>query len=128
VLNFYIFIHFMLIQYSVISHDRVHVEFFVMLKCRDASKYQTFFIPILLRSSSIVNVTQSYIATASDTDEIHRMHRYDECLGNKQQVCVQDVFKQNKMLHFLQYQSKSIDLIPNNGEQCAREIFNNQTQ
>jgi hypothetical protein len=92
-----------------------------MSKCPDARKCETLFAPSLLKLSSIINFTVSYIAYGSSSTNIQCMHGEEECIGNKQQLCVQNMCSQTTLLKFLQCQSKHLDNIPNNGEQCVQE-------
>lgn len=111
---------------SVISDTPVRVDFFVMSKCPDARKCELLFTSSLLELSSIINFTISYIAYEKSGNEIGCMHGPSECLGNKQQLCVQNMCSQTTLLKFLQCQSKSLENIPDNGEPCAREASDNQ--
>jgi len=106
---------------TIISDRPVHVDFFVMSKCPDARKCETLFAPTLLKLSSIINFTISYIAYETKPNQIECMHGPEECLGNKQQLCVQNMCSQTTLIKFLQCQSRSIENIPNNGEQCVNE-------
>jgi hypothetical protein len=106
---------------SVASDKPIRVDFFVMSKCPDARKCETLFAPSLLKLSPIINFTVSFIAFESKSNEIECMHGPDECLGNKQQLCVQDQCSQTTLIKFLQCQSRQIDGIPNNGERCVQE-------
>lgn len=108
--------------FVVISDRPVNVEFFVMSKCPDAHKCETLFAPALLKLSSIINFTLSFIAYESGSKEIECMHGADECLGNKQQLCVQHLYPQATFIRFLQCQAKHIDDIPNNGKKCAQDV------
>ncbi|CAF3741725.1 unnamed protein product [Rotaria magnacalcarata] len=110
---------------SGVSNNRVRVEFFVMSKCPDAMKCETLFLPSLLKLSSIVNFTLSFIAGETKLNEFSCMHGTDECLGNKQQLCIQDMYSQAIFIKYLQCQSKHIMTIPNNGEQCAKTTSEN---
>ncbi|CAF4711945.1 unnamed protein product, partial [Rotaria sp. Silwood2] len=110
---------------SVVPNNRVHVEFFVMSKCPDAMRCEISFLPSLLKLSSIINFTLSFIATEARLYEFHYMHGIDECMGNKQQLCIQNMYSQTTFIKYLQCQSKRIDMIPYNGEQCAREMSEN---
>ncbi len=92
-----------------------------MSKCPDARKCETLFAPTLLKLSSIINFTVSYIAKESKPNEFECMHGADECLGNKQQLCVQNTCSQTTFIKFLQCQSKQLQNIPSNGEQCVKE-------
>ncbi|CAF2787125.1 unnamed protein product [Rotaria sp. Silwood2] len=109
------------LSYSVISDTPVRVDFFVMSKCPDARKCELLFAPSLLKLSSIINFTVSYIAYETNSNEISCMHGPNECLGNKQQLCVQNMCSQATLIKFLQCQSKQLDNIPDNGEQCVKE-------
>ncbi|UJR35387.1 hypothetical protein I4U23_028144 [Adineta vaga] len=106
---------------TIISDKPVRVEFFVMSKCPDARKCETLFAPSLIKLSSIINFTVSFIAYETQTNQIECMHGPDECLGNKQQLCVQSMCSQTTLLKFLQCQSRQLANIPNNGEQCLKE-------
>ncbi|CAF1156230.1 unnamed protein product [Rotaria sordida] len=110
---------------SVISNNRVHVEFFVMSKCPDAMKCETSMLPSLLKLSSIINFTLSFIATETKLNDFNCMHGIEECIGNKQQLCIQDMYSQTVFIKYLQCQSKRIDMIPYNGERCASETSGN---
>lgn len=91
-----------------------------MSKCPDAKKCETLFAPSLLKLSSIINFTVSFIAY-DEPNEIACMHGPDECHGNKQQLCVQSKCSQTTLIKFLQCQSRQLQNIPNNGEQCVKE-------
>ena len=52
-----------------------------MSRCPDARKCETLFAPSLIRLSSIINFTVSYIAHGSTPNDIQCMHGEDECLG-----------------------------------------------
>jgi hypothetical protein len=93
-----------------------------MSKCPDAQKCETLFTPSLLKLSPIVNFTLSFIASEPKSDEFECMHGQDECIGNKQQLCIQNMYSQIIFLKFLQCQTKQFHIIPNNGEQCAKEV------
>ena len=93
-----------------------------MSRCPDARKCETLFAPSLIKLSSIINFTVSYIAYGSTPNDIQCMHGEEECLGNKQQLCVQNMCSQTTLLKFLQCQSKQLQNIPNNGEQCVQEV------
>jgi len=108
-------------SFTVVSDGPVRVDFFVMSKCPDARKCETLFSPSLLKLSSILNFTVSYIASESKSNEFECMHGPDECLGNKQQLCVQNTCSQITFIKFLQCQSNQLQNIPNNGEQCVKE-------
>lgn len=111
-----------MVFFSVISDKPIRVDFFVMSKCPDARKCETLFAPSLLKLSSIIDFTVSYIAYGSTPNDIQCMHGVDECIGNKQQLCVQDTCSQTTFIKFLQCQSQQIHNIPNNGEQCVKEV------
>lgn len=100
----------------------VEVEFFVMSRCPDAMKCLSVFLPALLQLSSIVNFTISHIARETTPHEFSCMHGINECIGNKQQLCVQNTYSQTILFKYLQCQSKQFVIIPHNGERCAREI------
>ncbi|CAF0818738.1 unnamed protein product [Rotaria sordida] len=110
---------------TIISDTPVRVDFYVMSKCPDARVCELLFAPILLKLSSIINFTVSYIAQGKSSDEFTCMHGPEECLGNKQQLCVQHMCSQTTLIKFLQCQSKNFDNIPNNGEQCVKEVSDN---
>ncbi|CAF0892760.1 unnamed protein product [Rotaria sp. Silwood1] len=112
-------------SFSVVPNNRVHVEFFVMSKCPDAMRCETSFLPSLLKLSSIINFTLSFIATETRFHEFNCMHGIDECMGNKQQLCIQDIYPQTTLIKYLQCQSARFFMIPYNGEQCARETSEN---
>ncbi|CAF1297678.1 unnamed protein product [Adineta ricciae] len=103
----------------------VNVEFFVMSKCPDAKKCETLFSPSLLKLSSIVNFTLSFIAYESPWNQIQCMHGLDECTGNRQQLCVQDMYSQAVFIRYLQCQTREFYAIPRNGAQCANESSRN---
>ncbi|CAF3385534.1 unnamed protein product [Rotaria sp. Silwood1] len=113
------------LPYSVISDTPVRVDFFVMSKCPDARKCELLFAPTLLKLSSIINFTVSFIAHEKNLNEITCMHGSNECLGNKQQLCVQSMCSQTTLIKFLQCQSKQMENIPDNGEQCVKELSDN---
>jgi hypothetical protein len=91
-----------------------------MSKCPDAKKCELLFASTLLKLSPIINFTVSYIAQGT-APNIQCMHGSDECLGNKQQLCVQNMCSQITLIKFLQCQSKDLSGIPNNGEKCVQE-------
>ncbi len=93
-----------------------------MSKCPDARKCETLFAPSLLKLSSIINFTVSYIAYGSTPNDIQCMHGAEECLGNKQQLCVQNIGSQTTLIKFLECQSRQIESIPNNGAKCVNEV------
>jgi hypothetical protein len=107
------------------SDNLVNVEFFVMSKCPDAIKCETLFLPSLLKLSSIINFTLSFIASESKLNEFKCMHGSNECIGNKQQLCIQNMYSQTIFLKYLLCQSKQILMIPDNGEECAKESSKN---
>jgi hypothetical protein len=106
---------------SVGSSDRVQVEFFVMSKCPDAMKCELLFSPSLLRLSSIVNFNLSFIGVEGRLNEFRCMHGPEECIGNKQQLCVQNMYSHPTFIRFIQCQSNQLLAIPKNGETCARQ-------
>jgi len=106
---------------TVVSNTPVRVDFFVMSKCPDAKLCETYFAPSLLKLASIVNFTVSYIGQEPKSNEFQCMHGTDECIGNKQQLCVQSMTSQTNLIKFLQCQSSKIESIPSNGEQCLKE-------
>ncbi|CAF4902120.1 unnamed protein product [Rotaria sp. Silwood1] len=110
---------------AIISDTPVRVDFFVMSKCPDARKCELLFAPTLLKLSSIINFTVSFIAHEKNLNEITCMHGSNECLGNKQQLCVQSMCSQTTLIKFLQCQSKQMENIPDNGEQCVKELSDN---
>lgn len=93
-----------------------------MSKCPDARQCHLSFLPMLERLSPIVNFTLSFIASEPRSNEFRCSHGPDECQGNKQQLCVQDLSSPTTLMRFLQCQSKRYTLIPHNGEQCAKEL------
>jgi hypothetical protein len=109
---------------SVISEHPVRVDFFVMSKCPDARKCEMLFLPVLMKLSSIVNVTLSYIAYERKPFQTDCMHGANECLGNRQQLCVQDLQSQMDLMQFLYCQTNEYHLIPYNAEECHRKISN----
>lgn len=111
---------------SAVSDKPVHVDFYVMSKCPDARKCELLFLPSLLKLSSIVNLTVSFIGSEPRSNEFDCMHGPGECLGNKQQLCVQKHAPQTKFIQYLQCQSKHIENIPDNGEQCVKEVADEQ--
>ncbi|CAF3735040.1 unnamed protein product [Rotaria socialis] len=113
---------------SGVPNNRVRVEFFVMSKCPDAMKCETLFLPSLLKLSSIVNFTVSFIAGETQLNEFSCMHGTDECLGNKQQLCIQNMYSQAVFIKYLQCQSKHFYTIPHTGEQCAKTTSENIIQ
>ena len=106
----------------VVSNNPVRVDFFVMSRCPDARICEILFAPSLLKLSSIINFTVSYIAQEIKPNEFNCMHGPGECLGNKQQLCVQSIYSQVTLIKFLQCQSKRIQDIPNNGEICLKKL------
>jgi hypothetical protein len=108
-------------NFSTISNDRVNIEFFVMSKCPDAIKCETLFLPSLLKLFPIVNFTLSFIALKSHLNDFICKHGPIECIGNKQQLCIQNMYSQTVFIKYLLCQSKQFPIIPDNGEQCARE-------
>ena len=96
-----------------------------MSKCPDAVKCETLFLPSLLKLSSIINFTISFIASEVKLNEFECKHGIDECIGNKQQLCIQEMYSQVTFLKYLQCQSKHVGMIPANGEQCANETSEN---
>lgn len=106
---------------SVVSDQPVRVDFFVMSKCPDARKCELLFIPTLFKLAPIVNFTISYIAFGNSPKDIHCLHGDEECQGNKQQLCVQNLSSQQTILKFLQCQSKDVDTIPSSAEGCFKE-------
>ena len=113
--------HHLSVHVSVVSDHPVRVDFFVMSQCPDAQKCETLFGPTLLKLTSIVNFTLSFIGSERRTNEFECMHGENECLGNKQQLCVQHMYPQARFIQFLQCQSQHIERIPHNGEQCAKQ-------
>jgi hypothetical protein len=107
------------------SDDLVNVEFFVMSKCPDAIKCETLFLPSLLKLSSIVNFTLSFIASEPRLNDFKCPHGIDECTGNRQQLCIQNMYSQTMFIKYLLCQSKQILMIPDNGEECAKQSSNN---
>lgn len=97
-----------------------------MSKCPDARKCETLFIPSLLKLSSIVNFTLSFIAYETANGRIECMHGEDECIGNRQQLCVQHLYPQASFLRFLQCQTQRIGEIPHNAERCVKELVNDK--
>ena len=95
-----------------------------MSKCPDARLCETLFIPTLMKLSPIVNFTLSFIAYRTRNNDISCMHGPDECIGNQQQLCVQHLYPQKIFLQFLLCQTRRIDEIPSNGEQCAKDLAN----
>ncbi|CAF4131424.1 unnamed protein product [Adineta steineri] len=110
---------------SIVTNKRVDVEFFVMSKCRDAMLCETLFIPSLLKLSSIINFTLSFIAREPEKNEFECLFGARECTGNKQQLCVQNMYSFSTFLQYLQCQTETYRTIPDNGEQCANETSNN---
>ncbi len=96
-----------------------------MSKCPDAIKCETLFSPSLLKLSSIINFTLSFIAFEPKLNDFECMHGSPECIGNKQQLCVQNMYSQSIFIQYLQCQSKQFYMIPYNGEQCAKETSGN---
>ncbi|CAF4318029.1 unnamed protein product [Rotaria socialis] len=105
----------------VVSGSPVRVDFFVMSKCPDARKCELLFTPTLSKLFPIVNFTVSYIGYEKKSNEFECMHGPSECLGNKQQLCVQSMSSQTTLLKFLQCQSRNLENIPDNGERCVKE-------
>jgi len=106
---------------SIESINLVNIEFFVMSRCPDAIKCEQLFLPILLKFSSIINFTLSFIALESNLTDIKCKHGPSECIGNKQQLCIQNIYNQTILIKYLICQSKNILEIPDNGEQCAKK-------
>ena len=98
----------------------IQVDFFVMSRCPDAAFCESLFFPSLIQLSSIVNFTLSFIASKSPTNEFQCMHGQNECLGNRQQLCIQNMYSPTISLKYLLCQSSDITLIPDNGETCAK--------
>ena len=96
-----------------------------MSKCPDAIKCEILFSPSLLKLSSIIDFTLSFIAFEPKLNEFECMHGSPECIGNKQQLCVQNMYSQSIFIKYLQCQSKQFYMIPYNGEQCAKETSGN---
>jgi len=107
---------------EVSAVNNVRVNFYVMSKCPDAQLCETRFAPTLIKLASIINFTVNYIARESKQNELLCMHGADECLGNKQQLCVQSLTTQTNLLTFLQCQSNTMQSIPSNDEVCAKDI------
>ena len=116
------------LRVSVTPDRPVNVELFVMSKCPDAGFCQRSFLPSLLKLSSIVNFTVSFIAAEPHWHQFHCMHGNDECTGNKQQLCIQDMYPQRDFMEFLQCQSRHVWRIPYSGETCAKEMLTNRIQ
>lgn len=106
-------------KFEDVPTELVQVEFFVMSRCPDAAFCEKLFLPYLLQLSSIVNFTISFIASKSSTNEFQCMHGESECLGNKQQLCIQKMYSPTIFLNYLLCQSAEITRIPDNGEECA---------
>ncbi|UJR10506.1 hypothetical protein I4U23_014709 [Adineta vaga] len=106
-------------------NNRVNVEFFVMSKCPDAKKCEISFSPSLLKLSSIINFTLSFIALESETNHFECMHGIDECIGNRQQLCIQNMYSTSVFIQYLRCQAKEFYTIPRNGERCANETSKN---
>lgn len=104
------------------SNELVQVDFFVMSRCPDAAFCETLFLPYLLQLSSIVKFTLSFIASKSSANEFQCMHGESECRGNKQQLCIQKFYSSTIFLNYLLCQSADISRIPDNGEECARNL------
>jgi hypothetical protein len=98
-----------------------------MSKCPDAMKCELLFSPSLIKLSSIINFNLSFIASEPRLNEFRCMHGPDECIGNKQQLCVQNMYSHITFIKFLQCQTNKMYTIPRNGEACARENFINWT-
>ncbi|CAF5206888.1 unnamed protein product, partial [Rotaria magnacalcarata] len=105
----------------IVSGSPVRVDFFVMSKCPDARKCELLFTPTLSKLSPIINFTVSYIGHEKKSNQFECMHGPSECLGNKQQLCVQSMCSQTTSLKFLQCQSRNLENIPDNGERCVKE-------
>jgi hypothetical protein len=108
-------------NHSIESINLVNIEFFVMSQCPDAIKCEKLFLPILLKFSSIINFTLSFIALETNLTEFKCKHGHNECIGNKQQLCIQNIYPQSIFIKYLLCQSKNLLDIPDNGEQCAKE-------
>lgn len=48
------------------------------------------------------------------------MHGPDECAGDRQQLCAQKHLSASAFLDFVQCQDQSLELIPQNGQSCAK--------
>jgi hypothetical protein len=99
-----------------------------MSQCPDAAKCETLFLPSLLKLSSIVNFTLSFIASEPKLNDFKCPHGESECIGNKQQLCMQKMYSPKIFMKYLLCQSKDFFRIPNNGEQCANETSGNLTK
>lgn len=89
--------------------------------CPDAMKCEITFLPSLLKLGSIVNFTVSFIASEVAPNVFRCMHGVHECIGNKQQLCIQNMYSQTVFMKYVQCQAKTFYMIPNNGERCAKE-------
>lgn len=109
-------------------NNLVNVEFFVMSQCPDAAKCERLFLPSLLKLSPISNFTLSFIGSEPSLNDFQCKHGSDECMGNKQQLCVQNMYSTAIFINYLLCQSKQVIDIPNNGEKCAKENNINWSQ
>ncbi|CAF1576917.1 unnamed protein product [Rotaria magnacalcarata] len=75
-----------------LSDSPIRVDSFVMTRCPEARNCKLLFTPPLLKSSSIVNFTVSYTVHETKSNEFERMHVPCECLCNKQQLYILNVF------------------------------------
>lgn len=100
---------------------RVNVELFVMSQCPDAAKCERLFLPSLSKLLPISNFTLSFIGSEPSPNEFKCKHGLEECIGNKQQLCVQNLYSTAIFIKYLLCQSKQILDIPANGEKCAKE-------
>jgi len=103
------------------SNERVQVEFFVMSKCPDAALCEKVFLPSLIGLSSIVNFTLSFIAQQPMANQFYCPHGLSECEGNKQQLCIQNMYSPSVLIKYLLCQSAEFWSIPYNGQSCAQQ-------
>jgi len=77
---------------SISADDRVKVSFYVMSKCPDATICESLFGPVVQKLSSIIDLHVDYIERgAFSLQNQSCLHGPTECVGNMQQLCVQDL-------------------------------------
>lgn len=84
-----------------------------------APSLPTFRANARFQLGSAVDVTFNYIGSGNESSP-ECMHGPSECAGNRQQLCAQKHLSLSAFLDFVRCQDQSFELIPQNGQSCAK--------
>lgn len=115
---------------DVANHDadRVNVTFYIMSKCPDTSSCESELQDALDDLAPLINVKIVTIGTTLPTGQVLCKHGWQECYGNKLQLCAQNMTHDLpppdglKFFHFAHCMTSDRSNIPGNAEHCADRL------